>query len=100
MEKKYQQKSWRKNSGKNSWSVITYTMQIIENIWNFDETLADLEATLNDYTDINQNHVELTEKILQKMVDVTKDEFKNVSPNPTKKKRHQKSESYPTKNKS
>ena len=60
--------------------LITYTMQIIENIWNFDETLADLEATLNDYTDINQNHVELTEKILQKMVDVTKDELKKCLP--------------------
>ena len=46
--------------------LTTYTMQVIENIWIFDVTLVDLEATLNEYTDINQNHDELTEKILKK----------------------------------
>ena len=60
--------------------LIAVTLQIIDNVWKFNDTLTDLEATLNDYSVINENHNALTEEILQKVVDVTKVELKKCFP--------------------
>ena len=59
----------------NKAELSNMTMQIIENMWKSNETFADLEATLNDYTVINENHEEMTEKILQKLTEMTKVEL-------------------------
>ena len=62
--------------------IISMTMQIMENVWNFKQTLTDLETTLNDYSVINSNHEEVTKKIVQKMTDVTKVELQKCFPQP------------------
>ena len=62
--------------------IISMTMQIMENVWNFKQTLTDLETTLNDYSVINSNHEEVTKKIVQKMADVTKVELQKCFPQP------------------
>ena len=62
--------------------IISMTMQIMENVWNFKQTLTDLETTLNDYSVINSNREEVTKKIVQKMTDVTKVELQKCFPQP------------------
>ena len=64
----------------NKADLITVTLQIMDNVSKFKETLSDLEATLNDYMAINKNHEEVTEKIIQKIADVTKAELKKCFP--------------------
>ena len=64
----------------NKADLITVTLQIMDNVSKFKETLTDLEATLNDYMAINKNHEAVTEKIIQKIADVTKAELKKCFP--------------------
>ena len=64
----------------NKADLITVTLQIIGNVSRFKDILTDLEANLNDYMAINKNHEAVTEKIIQKIADVTKAELKKCFP--------------------
>ena len=58
------------------------TFSLIQHVNRFQESLKDLDETLKDYKVINRNHEELTEKLLQKVVETTKTEFMKLIPQP------------------
>ena len=44
----------------------------MQHVNRFQDSLQDLEETLKDYKVMNRNHEELREKLVQKMVETTK----------------------------
>ena len=58
------------------------TFSLIQHVNRFQESLKDLDETLKDYKVINRNHEELTEKLLQKVIETTKNEFMKFIPQP------------------
>ena len=58
------------------------TFSLIQHVNRFQESLNDLDETLKDYKVINRNHEELTEKLVQKVVETTKNELRKIIPQP------------------
>ena len=68
------------NFNKNDFCETTFTL--MQHVRRFKDSLQDLEEAVKDYKVINRNHEELTEKLVQKMVETTKNELMKFIPQP------------------
>ena len=68
------------NFNKNDFCETTFTL--MQHVRRFKDSLQDLEEAVKDYKVINRNHEELTEKLVQKMVETTKNELMIFIPQP------------------
>ena len=58
------------------------TITLMQHVGRFQDSLQDLDDTLKDYKVINRKHEELAEKLVQKMVETTKNELMKFIPQP------------------
>ena len=66
----------------NKFELCEKTFTLMQHVGRFQDSLQDLEDTLKDYKVINRNHEELTEKLVQKVVETTKNELLKFIPQP------------------